>query len=286
MTATRARRRGRVAGVAALALALLAGLPLVARATPGLPLLDAGLRAGVAVVDASWRVGAGSGQYTEKEPGALGLATNGFVDPYHHSTVQRPSYGVQSRLDYRALVVEGQGGERVALVKSDSYLAQDLLTRRAADILADGSSGIGYEQLVLMASHNHSSPYRTTPAAGVWAFQDVMDLRAFEYHARQIAAAVEQAAADLRPARMGATTVDHRIYKGNIAGPATADDGSPAGYPDDHADFGLSVVRFDDVSGKKPVPLATKTFRSACPYSAASRAWSLSRRTGIPCVRA
>jgi hypothetical protein len=248
------RNRGLFVAIAALA--LLAALPAVARALPTPPLVGPGLRVGVATVDASWRVGAGSGQYAEKEPGALGLLTGGFVDPFHHSVAQRPSYGVQSRLDYRALVVEGSDGDRVALVKSDSYLAQDLLTRRAAQILAEGDSGIGYDELVLMASHNHSSPYRTTPAAGVWAFQDVMDLRAFEYHARQIAAAVEAAAADLRPARMGATTVDHRTYKGNIAGPATADDGTPAGYPNSHADFGLSVVRFDDVSGHKPVPLA------------------------------
>lgn len=242
-----------LAGVAAVA---MLALPAVAQAAAGRPPVAPGLRVGVATVDASWRVGAGSGQYAEKEPGALGLVTGGFVDPFHHSTAQRPSYGVQSRLDYRALVVEGRDGNRVALVKSDSYLAQDLLTRRAAQILDEGDSGIGYEQLVLMASHNHSSPYRTTPAAGVWAFQDVMDLRAFEYHARQMATAVEAAAANLRPARMGATAVSHRIYKGNIAGPARADDGTPAGYPDDHADFGLSVVRFDDVSGRTPVPLA------------------------------
>jgi len=250
------RLRSALAAVAALA--VLAGLPAVAqaRSQPRPPIPTTGLRVGVATVDASWRVGAGSGQYAEKEPGALGLATGGFVDPFHHSTLQRPSYGVQSRLDYRALVIEGSDGHRVALVKSDSYLAQDLLTRRAAQILSEGSSGIGYEELVLMATHNHSSPYRTTPAAGVWAFQDVADLRAFEYHARQIAAAVEAAAGDLRPARMGATVVEHRIYKGNIAGPTLADDGTPAGYPDDHADFGASVVRFDDVSGRKPVPLA------------------------------
>lgn len=237
-------------------LALLSGLPTVATARPMGSVLGPGLQVGVATVDASWRVGAGSGQYAEKEPAALGLATGGYVDPFHHATLQRPSYGVQSRLDYRALVIEGSDGQRVALVKSDSYLAQDLLTRRAAEILNKGESGIGYEQLVLMASHNHSSPYRTTPAAGVWAFQDVMDLRAFEYHARQIAAAVEAAAADLRPARMGATMVDHRIYKGNIAGSTLADDGTPSGYPDDHADFGASVVRFDDVSGRAPKPLA------------------------------
>jgi hypothetical protein len=255
MSPHRRHRWPRVALASAALAALLPAAAAQARSSAPTP-PGPGLRAGVAVVDASGPVGAGSGQYTEKEPAAAGLATGGYVDPFHSSVVQRPSYGVQSRLDYRALVVEGADGNRVALIKSDSYLAQDLLTRRAAQILEGGDSGIGYDELVLMATHNHSSPYRTTPAAGVWAFQDVMDLRAFEYHARQIAAAVEQAAASLRPARMGATTVQHRIYKGNIAGPTVADDGSPSGYPDDHADAGLSIVRFDDVSGKKPVPLA------------------------------
>jgi hypothetical protein len=258
VTEARAVRFRRVAGAAVGLVLALATLPAIADALPRAATADAGrgLRVGVATVDATWRVGAGSGQYAEKEPGALGLVTGGPVDPFHHSTVQRPSYGVQSRLDYRALVIEGADGERVALVKSDSYLAQDLLTRRAAQILESGRSGIGYDQLVLMATHNHSSPYRTTPTAGLWVFQDVMDLRAFEYHARQLAAAVEQAAADLRPARMGATVVEHRIYKGNIARPSLGDDGTPSGYPDDHADFGLSIVRFDDVSGPTPKPLA------------------------------
>ena len=150
--------RGRGAAVrwraVVAATALLAALPLAADAQSA----DdwQGLRVGVATVDATWHVGAGSGQYTDKAP-------DGFSDPFHFSTLQRPSYGVQSRLDYRALVVEGSDGGRVALVKSDSYLAQDLLTRRAAQLLEEGDSGIGYDELVLMATHNHSSPYRTTP---------------------------------------------------------------------------------------------------------------------------
>ena len=81
------RRTGRLVLLVA---ALAALLPAVeARARPTLPTVLPGLRAGVAVVDASWRVGAGSGQYTEKEPDVAALATNGFVDPFHHSTLQR-----------------------------------------------------------------------------------------------------------------------------------------------------------------------------------------------------
>jgi hypothetical protein len=214
------------------------------------------VRAGVGVTDATWHVGVGSGQYAAKDPNAASVVTQGEIDPYNHSNVQRRSYGVQSRLTYRTLVVEGSNGERVALVKSDSYLAQDMLTRRVGQILAQGDSGIGYGDILLQASHNHSSPYYMTPGWGVWLFQDAFEARAFEYHARQMAASIEAAVADLRPARMGATTVEHTIYKGNIVGGAVADDGSPAGYPDEHQDAGMTVVRFDDVSGPKPEPLA------------------------------
>ena len=75
-------------------------------------------------------------------------------------------------------------------MKSDSYLAQDYLTRRAGQILAAEGSAVSYDEIFLMASHNHSSPYYTTPSWGVWVFQDAFDMRAFEYHARQMAAAI------------------------------------------------------------------------------------------------
>ena len=214
------------------------------------------VRAGVGIADATWNVGAGAGQYAEKDPNAQSLVTQDDIDPHSNGAVQRRSYGVQSRLTYRTIVVEGSNGERAALVKSDSYLAQDMLTRRAAQILAKGDSGIEYEDILLQATHNHSSPYYTTPGWGVWIFQDAYDARAFEYHARQMAASIEAAVADLRPARMGATTVEHTIYKGQIQRATVADDGTPAGYPDEHQDDQMTVVRFDDVSGPKPKPLA------------------------------
>ena len=213
------------------------------------------VRAGVGIADASWHVGAGSGQYAEKDPNATSLVTQDDIDPHNHGTSQRRSYGVHSRLTYRALVVEGNNGKRVALVKSDSYLAQDMLTRRVAQILDEGDSGVAFNDILLQATHNHSSPYYTTPGWGVWLFQDAFDARAFEYHARQMAAAIDEAADNLRPARMGATTVNHTIYKGQIQRATVADDGTPAGYPQTHGDFGMTVVRFDDVSGPRPTPL-------------------------------
>ncbi|MGH2737110.1 MAG: hypothetical protein ACRDKZ_16145, partial [Actinomycetota bacterium] len=175
--------------------------PEVARAQPS-PVL----RAGVGVVDATWHVGASAGQYGEDgtpvgvhtNPG-IGDDPNPSVDPHTHSTRRTPSYGVQSGLSARALVVEGSDGQRVALVKNDLYIPQDLLNTRVATILAEhdrlvelgleegAATGIDESSLVIGVSHNHSSPYYSTPSWGVWAFQDVFDIRFFEYLAQAMA---------------------------------------------------------------------------------------------------
>ena len=216
------------------------------------------VRAGYGEADATWHVGAGAGQYSEKSPDQAELVAGGDVDPHAHSTTQRDSYGVHSRLSYRAIVVQDREGEQVAFVKSDSYLAQDYLSRRAGQILAAEGSSISYDEIFHMASHNHSSPYYQSPSWGVWVFQDAFDLRAFEYHARRMAAAILEAEDNLVPARMGATTVTHQIFKGMIARKDIGDDGTPVGYPDDFGDLGLSVLRFDDMSNQAaPKPLAT-----------------------------
>lgn len=217
------------------------------------------VRAGYGEADATWHVGAGAGQYTEKNPdNIVNSVGGGDVDPHAHSTAQKDSYGVQSRLSYRAIVVEDGEGDQVAFVKSDSYLAQDYLTRRVGQILALAGSNVAYEEIFLMASHNHSSPYYTTPSWGVWLFQDAFDIRAFEYQARAMADAILRAEANLAPARMGATTVEHRLFKGMIARKGIADDGTPRGYPDDFGDFGLPVIRFDSLADpSNPKPIAT-----------------------------
>ncbi|MDQ3914002.1 MAG: hypothetical protein M3323_01540 [Actinomycetota bacterium] len=216
------------------------------------------IKAGYGEADATWHVGAGAGQYTEKSPDQAELLGGGDVDPHAHSATQRDSYGVHSRLSYRAIVVQDNQGDQVALVKSDSYLAQDYLSRRVGQILAAEGSVISYDEIFHMASHNHSSPYYQSPSWGVWIFQDAFDLRAFEYHARRMAAAILAAEDALVPARMGATTVTHQIFKGMIARKDLGDDGTPVGYPDDFGDLGLSVIRFDDLSvPTAPKPLAT-----------------------------
>jgi signal transduction histidine kinase/tetratricopeptide (TPR) repeat protein len=52
------------------------------------------------------------------------------------------------------------------------------LLRRVGQLLAEAGSASRRPHPPLGVTHNHSSPYYSTPSAGVWLFQDVMDLRA------------------------------------------------------------------------------------------------------------
>src|SRR4051795_7391573 len=204
--------------VASLAAATLAagGLTSLARAD-GNPAASHGLRAGVAAVDATWHVGSGAGQYASDPDPKQGLSQE--WDPNFQHVKQQSSYGVASRLSIRAIVVQdAKGNPPVALVKDDNYLAQDMLTRRVGQLLAAAGSKVSYDHILMSATHDHNSPYYSTPAAGVWLFQDVMDLRMFEYQARQMAAAIEQAERTMVPASVGATTVQVSDFQGNIAG--------------------------------------------------------------------
>ncbi len=110
--------------VATTALGLIAGIAS-STAAPGQ------LMAGAAKVDASWHVGASAGQYADN---GTFVGVHG-VDPGLHATRKNASYGIQSRLEARALVIEGDNGEKVAIVKNDLYIPQDLLYRRTAQIL-------------------------------------------------------------------------------------------------------------------------------------------------------
>ena len=253
-------RRAAVAAVAALWLAACgSSTPPVGEGSGGNPPATGGskVRAGVAVVDMTPDVGYCAGQYCDYATDTLGGLINGDVDPFLTHKLKHASYGVQSRLTARAIVVEGSNGQRIALLKTDNYVAQDMLLRRVGQLLAQGSSGIGYEQILHHVSHNHSAAYSSTLAVGLFVFQDVFDARFFENQARQMAEAIEQAAANLKPARMGATEIRHRVYKGNVVRTATAQDGTPAGYPLEYGDHGLVLIRFDDLSDpKQPKPLA------------------------------
>jgi hypothetical protein len=236
----------------AVVLALLA-VPLLAS---GPAAAEAPLRAGYGEADATWSVGSCAGQYCDARNPAEDPLT-GHTDPYAHNRIKEASTGIQSRTITRAIVVDGTAVDgtprRIALVKTDLYLAQDLLTRRVAQILADEGSAITGDDILHAASHNHSSPYYSTAAVGVWVFEDVVDVRFLEHTAQAMAAAILAAEADLQPARMSATTVHEDVFKGNVVGLQRAADGSPAGYPRDFGDTGVTVMAFRALGDDAPI---------------------------------
>src|SRR5688500_14007647 len=110
-------------------------LPFIALLFLGAAPAQAEVRAGAAAVDASWHVGASAGQYAgdctlEPEAGCHSVdPSSDTFDPTVHAYRRRPSYGIQSRLSTRAIVIEGPSGERNAIVKNDLYIPQDLVYR-------------------------------------------------------------------------------------------------------------------------------------------------------------
>ncbi|MCW2679750.1 MAG: hypothetical protein JWM62_1151 [Frankiales bacterium] len=235
--------------------------------TPGAVLAPGKVvRAGVASVDASWHLGAGGGQFAETTSGAY---YGDQVDPFLHATKKRPARGLQSRIHTRALLLEGVNDQRFAVVANDLYLPNDLLNRRVAQLLEQHDlavttglkpgevTGITEDNLAITASHNHNSAFYSTPAVGTWVFQDVFDLRFFEYMSSRMAQAVIDAAGQMRPVRIGAATVPFNEITAHTIGPKVADDGTPAGQPFAHTTGQLTVVRVDDLTDPaKPKPYA------------------------------
>ena len=254
--------------VLALTALLVAGL-VPAAASPTLPagapsaedlLADASVTgvamAGVASVDTSWHLGASGGQFADTDA----PVDPEFVDPHAHAVRKEPTEEIGSRILARALVVQGADGNRIAVVGNDLYLPNDLLNRRVAQLvqahdqqvaagLAEGPTvGITDQTLAITVSHNHNSAFYSTPSWGTWIFQDVFDIRFFDYYAERMAEAVIAAAGELRPVRMGAATLPFNEIQAHTYGPKVAIDGTPAGQPWSHTTGQLSVVRFDDVT--------------------------------------
>lgn len=224
------------------------------------------LQVGAGEASMAWRAGAKPGQV------GSGAGTSVGRDPYPYSTIAEPGDGVHSHPTAKAVVLES-GGERYALVKSDSFLMHEQLHRRVADLTSH--LGIDREHLIVSATHNHSAPHTTSTGAAVAAFTDAFDIRHWSYQTRQLAAAVEEAVASLRPATVRAVEGTFDAVQENIIGPATAtekattdggpldakntddydtledDEGNPirAGFPPEHVEDQFVVIRFDTPDG-------------------------------------
>ncbi|MHC4473818.1 MAG: neutral/alkaline non-lysosomal ceramidase N-terminal domain-containing protein, partial [Planctomycetota bacterium] len=165
---------------------LLLGLLLLVLCSPALA--EDPLRAGAAVRDIT------------PPPG---MPLGGYGDRFGKTLK-----GVHDRLEAQALVIEGEGGRRLAVVSLDTvgvdeHMRAALLARLPADL------GIGDADLLLTATHNHSGPGALAKRL-VWPpAMGRFNEKLFARTADRVAEAVVAAAADLRPAtlRFGRTSV-------------------------------------------------------------------------------
>ncbi len=116
----------------------------------------------------------------------------------------REARGYRQRLYARALVLEDASGERLGLVVVDLCVVSPLLHRLAAERIVENTR-IGADRLVLAATHTHSAPSHFFAAklyndwgASVAGFDSLLA----EFIVSRIAAAVSDAVAELRPARV------------------------------------------------------------------------------------
>lgn len=219
-------------------------------------------RAGAAVVDASWHFGASAGQFAET---GHGINEGRGYDPYSHSTRKVGSDILGTRIEVRALTVEGENGKRIAVVANDLYLPNDYTRRRVVQLLAEHDAlaavnggvvtGLTEENLAMTVSHSHTSPFYSTPAVGPWVFQDVYDVRFHDYIAQQMATALINATADERAVSMGATAVYANDVRGHTYSPGIATEhataGTPSGQPRDYTSRQMYVVKFDNLDSSE-----------------------------------
>ncbi len=122
------------------------------------------------------------------------------------SVDSRQAAGFRQRLYARAIVLEDDSSERVALVVVDLGMVSLVLHRRVADRTLRSGSGIGADRLLLSATHTHSGPGNFFAADGYNAnagrfagFDPVVT----DFLIDGIAGAIEDAASDLQPAQAG-----------------------------------------------------------------------------------
>ena len=148
-----------------------------------------------------------------RAPGGLraGFGTRDITPPpgvgmSSFSADSRQAVGFRQRLYARAIVLEDDSGERLALVVADLGEVSILLHRRVADRILRSGAGIGADRLLLSATYTHSGPGNFFAADGYNAnagrfagFDPVVT----DFLIDGIAGAIEDAASDLQPAEAG-----------------------------------------------------------------------------------
>lgn len=142
------------------------------------------------------RLRAGFGRADITPPPLLGLGGNGPEG--------RQARGWRTRLYARALILQDQYGERVALVTVDLAHVSLLLHRRVAELIPR-ELGISADNLLLSATHTHSGPghfYEATEFNRNGSSIIGYDEKLTAFLANQVVAAIRQAATEPRIAKV------------------------------------------------------------------------------------
>lgn len=153
---------------------------------------------GIAADDAVFRAGTASVDITPEN--------GGYLDGYWN---HRPIQGVRDRLMARALVVD-DGRTRVVVVASDliAFFHQWVEDARARQ------SAVPARNVILCATHTHASPC----LLGMFGPPGSVDPTYVEWLGERMADAIEQAAADMRPAKVGFATARLPVVDGEVPG--------------------------------------------------------------------
>lgn len=181
--------------------------------------------------------------------------------PGRYATLFAPGEGIEEPPVMKAVVVQ-RGDTKVAIVRADLYVGHEQIHRRVA-ALVEAETGIGRDQIVFVATHNHSGPHAVSPSPGVWILADAFDPRHFVYVTRSIANAIIEADRNRRSATLRTSVEEFRDVQHNIIGPSTISATNPAGhsetipvgYPRDHIDPDLVSLRFDALDTGAPIAL-------------------------------
>jgi len=162
-------------------------------------------------------------------------------DPFYYSKLYKPNIGAHDDLTAKALVLDN-GEKRVAILAVDAIGGTQLIYETVLSRVA--YLGIDRDGLIVCGSHTHSG---NGDAADMFFWNlvtvDMFDHRIFDPMIDNLVGAVEDAVADLEPARLGVGSddEDHHISH-NRRG-------------DDILDTEIGVVRVDHLDGSPKVVL-------------------------------